>query len=101
MAEARPVSRVSTSDCATSGRVSSRSERGGSGGEGRHARRQRIGNAKRIEAAKLLATALHTERSPECSRAHVLAGARAPPQFGDDLVERHRRRVDDARASGQ
>ena len=53
-------------------------ERGGGGGEGRHARRDGVGNAGRVEPAKLFA-----ERTPDREIArmkprHVLAARRSP-----------------------
>ena len=55
-------------------------ERSGSRGESRDARRQRIGNAKRIEAAKLLADRAPDREVAGMQPRHVVAGRDAPPR---------------------
>ena len=73
-------------------------ERGGGGGEGRHAGRDGVGDAGLIEAAKLLAQGAPDREIAGMQPRHVVAGVGRAPAFVDDLVERHRRGVDDARA---
>ena len=73
-------------------------ERGGGGGEGRHARRQRVGDAAPLEPAQLLGERAADREVAGMQPRHVLAGRVRRHELGLDLVERHRRGVDDARA---
>ena len=73
-------------------------ERRGGGGEGRHARRQRVGNAAPLEPAQLLGERAVDREVARMQARHVLAGRVRRDELGLDLVERHRRGVDDARA---
>ena len=76
-------------------------ERGGRRREGGHAGRDRVGDAEPAQAAQLLAHGAPHREIARMQPRHVLARGVGPREFGLDLVERHRRRVDDARAFGQ
>ena len=73
-------------------------ERGGGGGEGRDARRDRIGDAELVEAAQLLAHCAPDRQVAGVQARDVLAGLMRARKFGADLIEVQRRRVDDPRA---
>ena len=72
--------------------------RGGSGGKGRHARRQRIGNAAPLEPAQLLGERAIDREVARLEPRHVVARRMRRHELGLDLVERQRRGIDDARA---
>ena len=55
-------------------------ERGGGGGEGRHARRQRIGDAAPLEPAQLLGERAADREVARMQARHVLSLPRAPPR---------------------
>ena len=76
-------------------------ERRGRGGEGRHAGRQRVGNAAPLEPAQLLGERAVDREIAGMQPRHVVAGGVRGHELGLDLVERQRRGVDDARAGGQ
>ena len=100
MAEARPLDARQHQRLGNLRQSELALERGGRGGEGRHARRQRIGDAERVELAQLLADrAPHREIAGMKPR-HVLARAMGGHELGHDLIEAHGRGVDDARARG-
>ena len=64
----------------------------------RHARRQRVGNAAPVEPAHLLGDRAVDREIAGMQPRDVLAGCMRRREFRVDLVERHRRGVDDARA---
>ena len=76
-------------------------DRGGGGGESRNARRQRVGNAAAFQPAELLGERAEHRKVARLQARHVEALVVRRHELGLDLVERERRRVDDARASGQ
>ena len=86
--EARPEVRVSTTVCATPGSVSSRAERRGGGGEGRHARRHRVGDAERVEPADLLAHRAPDRQIARMQPRDVLPRVMRGDDLGHDGVER-------------
>ncbi len=72
--------------------------RGGGGGEGRHARGDRPGDAQRVEPADLLGDGAVERRIAGVDAGDVVAGGMGGRDLGDDLVEVERGRVDDAGA---
>ncbi len=79
-------------------------ERRRGGGERRHARRQRIGNAVPLEPAKLLGERAVDREVAGMQPRDVLAGGVGAHELRLDLVERHGRGVDGAgagRAQGE
>ena len=69
----------------------------GGGGEGRNARRNREGDIERFEPSQLFAKRAPDRQIAGMEARDILAFVGRPLEFGDDLVERHRRRIDDAR----
>ena len=55
-------------------------KRGGGGGEGRHAGRQRVGNAEPVQPAKLLGERAVDGKIARVQPRHVVARAHAPPR---------------------
>ena len=90
--------RVSTTDCATPGSVSSRPRVGGRGGEGRHAGRQRVGDAQGIEPPQLLADRAPDREIAGLQPRHILPCLVGAHEFRHDRVEIEGRGVDEARA---
>jgi hypothetical protein len=76
-------------------------QRSCSGGKGGHARRERIGNTERIEAAELLADRAPQRQVAGMKPRDVLVCFVGGLELSDNLLEAHRRGVDDARPSGQ
>ena len=70
----------------------------GGGGKGRHAGRQRIGNAAPREPAQLFGERRVDREIAGVKPRHVEAGGVCGRELGIDLVERQRRRINDARA---
>ena len=93
--------RVRITVCVTLGQRQLDAERGRGGGEGRHARRQVIGDAERIEPAHLLGDGAVERDVARMDARHIEPVGVRGSHLGDDLVERQGRRVDDARALGR
>ncbi len=75
-------------------------DRGGGGGESGNARRQRVGNAAAFQPAELLGERAENRQVARLQARHVEALVVRRHELGLDLVERERRRVDDARTLG-
>ena len=73
-------------------------ERGGGGGEGGHARRQRVRDAVGVEPPHLLGHGAEHRKIARVKPRHVEARRVRGDVFRLDLVERHRRGIDQARA---
>ena len=97
MAEARPEVRVSTSDCATSGRVSSWPSAAAAAAKDGTPGVMVYGMPRPRRRRSCSPMALQTERSPECSRATSSPAAWAFTNSRFDFVEAHGRGVHDAR----
>ena len=76
-------------------------KRGSGRREGRHARREGKRNAAAFEPAQLFGERAVDRKIAGLQPRHVMAGGMGRHEFRLDLVERHRRGVDDARARGQ